>query len=111
MKGTHLGEFEELILLLVGVINGNAYGITLLEELEKRANRKVTLSTIHTALYRLEEKGFVKSEMGGGSQTRGGRKKRLYEITAEGHAALVQARTVRDSLWHSLPDLGFSNAT
>ncbi|HAA11107.1 MAG TPA: PadR family transcriptional regulator [Cytophagales bacterium] len=107
MKGTNLGEFEELVLLMVGNLHGNAYGITLLEALTERTGRKITISSVHTALYRLEEKGFLRSEMGGASQTRGGRTKRLYVLTAEGHTALVQTRELRDSLWGTLPDLGF----
>ena len=107
MKGTNLGEFEELVLLLVANLNGEAYGVSLMEAIVTRTDRKVTLSSVHTALYRLEEKGFVRSEMGGERQERGGRKKRLYFITAEGHSALVQTRQVRDALWNTMPDLGF----
>ena len=106
MKGNNLGEFEELVLLMVGNLNGNAYGVPLAEAMLERTGRNATLSSIHTALYRLEEKGYVKSEMGGNSASRGGRKKRLYSITAEGHRALAQTREIRESLWKTLPDLG-----
>jgi len=75
MKGTYLGEFEELVLLTVAILNGDAYGITVMDEIEKNIDRKVTVSTVHTALYRLEEKGFVESYFGGATQERGGRKK------------------------------------
>lgn len=61
MKGTQLGEFEELVLLIVGILNGEAYGVSILKDIEEHTGRKVTVSTIHTALYRLEEKGFVES--------------------------------------------------
>ncbi len=102
MKGTHLGEFEELILLMVGILKGEAYGISVMQEIEKQTGRTVTVSTIHTALYRLEEKGYVRSFVGGASKSRGGRSKRLYEITAEGREALELAKAQRDGLWNLL---------
>lgn len=104
MKGTQLGEFEELVLLIVGILNGEAYGISILNDIEEHTGRKVTVSTIHTALYRLEEKGFVESFIGGASKSRGGRSKRLYKVTAEGQLALEKARAIRDRLWKLMPD-------
>ncbi len=105
MKGTHLGEFEELVLLMVGVLNGEAYGISILKDIESHTGRTVTVSTVHTALYRLEQKGFVESFVGGASKERGGRSKRLYKITGEGKTAIVNSREVRDKLWGMMPDL------
>ncbi len=106
MKGTHLGEFEELILLMVAILTGEAYGISILNEIEDKTGRKVTVSTIHTALYRLEQKGFVQSEVGGASKERGGRSKRLYTITDDGNKALEEAKQMRDSLWKLMPQNG-----
>ncbi|MBX2842626.1 MAG: PadR family transcriptional regulator [Flammeovirgaceae bacterium] len=103
MKGTHLGEFEEMILLIVGILKGEAYGISILKEIEEHAGRRVTVSTIHTALYRLEDKGFVESFIGGSSKSRGGRSKRLYKISAEGTAALEHAKELREKLWSMMP--------
>ncbi|MEL7121774.1 MAG: PadR family transcriptional regulator [Bacteroidota bacterium] len=103
MKGTHLGEFEELVLLTVGILNGEAYGISVMDEIEKHTERRVSISTIHTTLSRLEKKGFIESYIGGASATRGGRSKRLYKINMEGSRALEKARTQRDKLWNLLP--------
>lgn len=105
MKGTHLGEFEELVLLIVGVLVDQAYGVTVAEEIEKQTGRKVSLSPVHSALYRLEKKGFVRSEMSGSTQTRGGRRKRIYQITASGKSALDQVRIMRNNLWDMIPEL------
>ena len=105
MKGTHLGEFEEMILLIVGILNGGAYGINILKEIEEHTGRVVTVSTVHTALYRLEQKGFVSSFVGGATNARGGRSKRFYKITAEGRGALGHARSIRDKLWNLMPDM------
>ena len=107
MKGTQLGEFEELVLLTVGVFNGDAYGVIIKHKITETVGRKITVSTVHTALYRLEQKGFVKSTYGGESDKRGGRRKRLYEITAAGYRALDEARHYREKLWNLLPDFNF----
>ena len=107
MKGTYLGEFEELVLLTVAVFNGKAYGVILAEEIEEQSKRSVSLSSIHTSLYRLEKKGFVRSDMSESTKIRGGRRKRLYSITASGHNALVEVRNLRDNLWNKMPELKF----
>ena len=110
MKGTHLGEFEELVLLTVGILDGNAYGITVLDEIETHTGRKVSVSTIHTALNRLESKGFIESYKGGASPTRGGRSKRLYRINMAGQAALEKVREQREKLWNMMPKTSFRYA-
>lgn len=108
MKGTELGEFQELVLLSVGVLNGQAYGVNIMDQILSKTGRKVAVSTIHTALYRLEKKGFVESYYGGESNKRGGRKKRLYQITAIGYQALSEAKIQRDKFWNLLPDFTFN---
>lgn len=100
-----MGEFEELVLLIVGVLVDQAYGVTVAEEIEKQTGRKVSLSPVHSALYRLEKKGFVRSELSGSTQTRGGRRKRIYQITAAGKSALDQVRIQRNNLWDMIPEV------
>jgi len=95
----YLGELEELILLMVALLNKEAYGVTVAEELKAQANRELSISAIHAVLHRLEEKGFVKSKMGGASAERGGRRKRLFSITAHGRNALEELRDTRDLIW------------
>lgn len=105
MSRTYLGEFEELVLLTVAILNGSAYGLTIAEELKQRTNRSINLSGVHVALYRLEDKGFVKSELGGATAARGGRRKRLFLITAYGKRTLDEMRQVRNNLWEAIPNL------
>jgi len=95
----YLGELEELILLMVALLNKEAYGVTVAEELKLQANRELSISAIHAVLHRLEEKGFVKSKMGGASAERGGRRKRLFSITAHGRNALEELRDTRNLIW------------
>ena len=103
MQRNHLGEFEELVLLTVAVMNGESYGALILQELSGRAGRTIQLSAIHVALYRLEEKGLVRSQLGGATKERGGRRKRIFSITPSGMAVLTEMRRVREQLWNLIP--------
>ena len=107
MKGTNLGEFEELILLAVGILNGEAYGITVMDEIETHTKRKASVSTIHSTLNRLEKKGFIESYKGPASPVRGGRSKRLYRINLAGEQALRNVREQREKLWNLMPKISF----
>jgi PadR family transcriptional regulator PadR len=102
MGRSYLGEFEELVLLAVTVLNTGAYGVSIAEELRQRANRTISLSAVHIALYRLEEKGYVISEMGGATLSRGGRRKRLFSITTAGREMLAEIQEVRNQFWNAI---------
>lgn len=105
MKGTYLGEFEELVLLAVGILFGDAYGLAIVDELERQTGRNIMISSVHKALVRLEEKGYLKSWMGGSTETRGGRDKRLYELTQAGKKVLADSRELRNDLWKQVPKI------
>ncbi|HZY80307.1 MAG TPA: PadR family transcriptional regulator [Cyclobacteriaceae bacterium] len=103
MKGTYLGEFEELVLLTVGILYDDAYGLAIVDELEKQTGRNTMISVVHKSLVRLEEKGYLRSRMGGATETRGGREKRLYTLTAAGTKVLNQSRDMRNTMWKQVP--------
>ncbi len=105
MKRFQLGEFEEIVLLTVGVLHGNAYGVTIKDEIEQRLNREVTIGSLQVTLRRLESKGFLKSTPGGATESRRGRPKLFFEVTAYGIKALDYCKESRDELWKALPDL------
>jgi DNA-binding PadR family transcriptional regulator len=105
MGKEYLGEFEELILTLVAVLQEDAYGAAIAEELETRVKRDANLSAIHVTLYRLEDKGFVKSAFGGSTNERGGRRKRVYTVTSAGMAMLKSMKESRLELWKLVPQL------
>jgi len=109
MKGTHLGEFEELILLIVGVLYPDAYGLSIKHEINEQTKRSAAIGAVHSALSRLEEKGFLTSHLDDATSERGGRRKKLYEITAAGKRALELNRSLRNTLWNQIPDLAFKN--
>ena len=109
MKGTHLGEFEELVLLTVAVLYNNAYGVAVQKEIKNRSGRGVTISTVHAALKRLEQKGFAQSQYGDAVPERGGRRKLLFQVTTEGQKALELSRSLRNSLWDDIPSIAFTS--
>ncbi|OEJ99546.1 PadR family transcriptional regulator [Roseivirga misakiensis] len=105
MKGTHLGEFQEVVLLVILSLDDNAYGVTIKQEMMEKVNRSISRGALHTALTRLEEKGFITSERGEANEDRGGRRKRYYTVTKTGIAALHGAKEMRDQLWSQIPRL------
>ncbi len=107
MKGTHLGEFEELVLLTVAVLFDNAYGVAIQKEIKERSGRKVSISTVHSTLHRLQQKGFVDSRYDGATPKRGGRRKLLFTMTMAGEKALNSNRNLRNDLWKDIPDIAF----
>ena len=100
-----MGEFEELILLTVAILNGKAYGIGIIEELQVRTGRTAAIGAVQTVLKRLEAKSWVKSEFGEATKERGGKKKRYYTITAEGQKVLNENKEQRNELWNAIPNL------
>ncbi len=99
MKGTNLGEFEELVLLIVVAKPEEAYSVAIAKEMERVTGRKVVHSVVHASLSRLLKKGLVDSEMGEATAERGGRRKRMYSISNAGMKALELAKSHRDELW------------
>jgi PadR family transcriptional regulator, regulatory protein PadR len=108
MAKEFLGEFEELILTMVAVLQEDAYGAAISEEIETRLKRTVTLSAVHVTLYRLEDKGYIKSRIGGATGERGGRRKRIFTLTSAGTAMLRAMKEARVELWKLVPQLKMS---
>lgn len=109
MKGTNIGELEELIMLTVALLYDDAYGVAIQKEIKNRCNRSITISTVHAALARLQKKGFVDSRYDGATSERGGRRKHLFRLTKSGQKALVQVKEQRDSIWDAIPKMAFNS--
>ena len=105
MGKEYLGEFEEMILTMVAALQEDAYGAAISEEIETKFKREVNLSAVHVTLYRLEDKGYIKSRMGGGTSERGGRRKRIFTITNAGMAILRAMKETRLELCKMVPQL------
>ena len=100
MKG-YVGEFEELVLLTIAFLHEEAYGVSIKREIENRADRSISIGALHSTITRLEEKGFLKSHLGGSIPERGGRRKKFFELTVAGKSALHEIKSLRDDLWKS----------
>src|SRR5688572_24676646 len=103
MKKYHLGEFEEIVILTIGILNNEAYSVAIKDEIESRLARSVSMGALHTALCRLEDKGYLKSFAGESTEDRAGRPKRFFEITAMGKKAMLHAKETREQLWRAIP--------
>jgi PadR family transcriptional regulator PadR len=80
----HAGEFEVLVMMAVQRLGDDAYGITIRSELERETSRTITLGTIYKTLMRLESKGYLRSRTSPPMAERGGRRKKLYEVSPTG---------------------------
>ena len=103
-----LGEFEELVLLMVAALHDKAYGVSVLENLEEELGKGLNISAVHVALKRMEDKGFVKSSFGGITEDRGGRRKKYYIITALGKRMLDAQHELRNGIYKRIPKISFS---
>ncbi|MEM7374757.1 MAG: helix-turn-helix transcriptional regulator [Bacteroidota bacterium] len=112
MKGTHLGEFEEIILLSIAALYTEAYGVAIKKHLEAETGRRISIGAVHAACNRLLDKGFLSATLGEKSDKRGGKRKKCYTVTMAGQRALVATRDLRNRLWDQIPgtafDFGFS---
>lgn len=100
-----LGYLEETVLLLIMKMDQDAYGFSVCEEYKKHTDKSISISAIHAVLSRLEKKGFIKSEMSGATDERGGRRKRIFVPTTEGKGIIAEIKESRQSLWSQIPGL------
>lgn len=107
MKGTHLGELEEIVLLVVANLFDSAYGVVIKMEIEEKCNRSITISTVHNVLQRLQTKDFLSSRYSDPTPERGGKRKLLFRVTKSGQAALENSRGMREKLWNGIPNVAF----
>src|SRR5262245_51130000 len=107
MSQYHLGEFEEVVLLTVAVLYNDAYGIAIIEEMEIRLNRQVSIGALQTVLRRLENKGLLSSAFGEATKIRGGKRKRYFRLTQKGQEVLSQTKDQRLALWKAIPKIAF----
>ncbi len=98
-----LGEFEEIVMLTVAILHGEAYGIAIINEMESRLNRSVSIGSLQTVLRRLESKGYLDSKLGESTKVRGGKRKRFFSVTAQGKKAMSESKEQRMGLWNAIP--------
>ncbi|MEM1128458.1 MAG: PadR family transcriptional regulator [Bacteroidota bacterium] len=98
-KGRHLGEFEEIVLLSVLALHGEAYGLAIKKDIATQTGRSVTISAVHATCNRLETKGLLASSLGAPTAKRGGKRKKIYAVTMNGQRALHASYVLRSRLW------------
>lgn len=101
-KEGYLGEFEQMLLLAVMRLRKEAYGVGLMQELESRAGRRVSRGSVYVTLDRMEDKGWITSEISASRPERGGRPRRIVRVTPAGVDALRKSREALLSLWDGL---------
>lgn len=101
-KDKFLGEFEQMTMLALLHLENDAYGAAIRQLLAEQVDRNVAIGALYSTLERLERKGMVESQLGEATAQRGGRAKRYFKVTAQGHNALKRARQAMDTLWHGL---------
>ena len=101
-----LGDFEEVLLLITGIVSEeNAYAYRISVEFKTQTGRSISIGATHSTLDRLEDKGFLKSQIREGTSDRGERSKRIYKLTALGKRVLRESMEMRTSLWKQYPDI------
>lgn len=108
MRRTHIGEFEELVMLTVGILYDDAYSVAVLEEIMNQTGRGINVSAVHSALYRLEDKGFLTSRLGEASATRGGKRKRKFSISTVGKKVLEENLALREKMYKQIPEVALA---
>jgi DNA-binding PadR family transcriptional regulator len=103
MKKFQLGEFEEIVILTIAILYKEAYGVAIKKEIEERLARNVSMGAMHTALVRLENKGYIVSHNGEATDERMGRPRKYYEITSLGKKAMEYSKETRNGLWNAIP--------
>jgi DNA-binding PadR family transcriptional regulator len=99
-----LGNLEEAVLLIALYLD-EVYAVSVAEEYTQQTGQSISVPAIHTVLSRLEDKGMLKSRMGEASPERGGRRKRLYEVTQLGLNLIREIRDERIRIWAKIPAL------
>lgn len=102
-----LGEFEEIVLLAVGILYQGAYAVAIIDEIEQRLDRRVSIGALQTVLRRLEEKGYLTSEFGEATSVRGGKRKRYFSLTTLGTRVLRETQEQRQEMFKAIPRMAF----
>ena len=108
MNRASIGEFEELVMLIIASLDNMGYAVSIKGALKDMAGRNTNISAVHSVLYRLEKKGYLKSYFGGATNTRGGKNKRYFQVTAAGFSMLQASKEIKQQIWNTIPQLSYA---
>ncbi|MCK5147191.1 helix-turn-helix transcriptional regulator [bacterium] len=91
---------EEMIMLAIMALGSDAYLIAIQQYLSEITQKKVSLTSVHLPLSRLEDAMMILGKLGGATAVRGGRRKKIYSITSQGEVALEELKRISDALWN-----------
>ena len=97
-----LGEFEQMVLLAILHVEGEAYGVPIVEEIERRTGRTISRAAVYVTLRRLEKRGLVTSWMGEPTGERGGKARRCVRVEPEGVELVRESRRAMERMWDDL---------
>ena len=97
-----LGEFEQMVLLAILHLDGDVYGVPIVDEIERRTGRSVARAAVYVTLRRLEDKGLISSWMSEPTAERGGKARRCVQVEPAGLEALRESRQVLQQMWSGL---------
>lgn len=106
-----LGEFEQMVLLAILHLGDDAYGVPIVDEIQRRTGRSVSRAAVYVTLRRLEKRGFVSSWMSEPTGERGGKARRCVKVEAEGAEALAESRRAMERMWDDLDPETVESAT
>jgi len=101
-RGEYLGEFEQVVLLAVAHLEGEAYGMRIRREIEVRSGRHVSIGAVYATLDRLADKGHLRARDGETTPDRDGRARRFFVLSPAGAEALHAARELQTRMWAGL---------
>ncbi|MEQ9399504.1 MAG: helix-turn-helix transcriptional regulator [Longimicrobiales bacterium] len=97
-----LGEFEQMVLLAILHVGDEAYGVPIMEEIERRTGRSISRAAVYVTLRRLEKKGILTSWMSEPTGERGGKARRCVRVEPEGRELLLESRRTMARMWDDL---------
>lgn len=105
-----LSRSEEILLIAIWRLSGNAYGVSIRELVSELTGQEWTLGAIYVPLEKLARKEYVIKYDSSPTSQRGGRSKCLYELTDEGKKALKEIREVQESLWKDISKIALDRS-
>ena len=105
-----LSRPEEIFLLAIWRLQGNAYAVTIQERVKKMTGETWSFGAVFITLDRLTKKKYLESSLSDPTRKRGGRSKRMYSLTAEGRKALIEIRKLQDDIWTDIPELSVKSS-
>ncbi len=102
-----LSRSEEILLLAIWRLEGNAYGVSIREQVSRVTGHAWTFGAVYVPLDTLTRKDYVRKSLSEPTPQRGGRSKCLYALTDAGKEALREIRRVQETLWDEVPEMAF----